>query len=286
MIFRDSSLVLLLAIAMGLTLPAPSGLAEVLITPALLLMMSFSLTEIDLRVRGDLRGGLTGFFINYVLLSGLILALASVVEKESLHQGLVVMAAVPPAVAVLPLTRLLNGDVRLSLYGEALSYGAALFLMPGLIYLFSGRGDVSIEYVARTSAILILLPIIASLYLKRLNLDPVLPINLGLFIVTYAVVGLNRGDLLVNAGELAAIAFMRTFAIGSAIYLLARAAGSSPEKRISYTLFGSYKNLGLAAAVSVVLFGPEAGIPAAVCILAENGFYILLTWARNRARLI
>jgi BASS family bile acid:Na+ symporter len=158
--------------------------------------------------------------------------------------------------------------------------------MPGLIFLFSGRGDVSIEYVARTSVVLILFPIIASRYLKRLDIDPVLPINLGLFIVTYAVIGLNRGDLLVNAEDLAVIAFMRTFAIGSAIYLLARAAGASPEKRISYTLFGSYKNLGLAAAVSVVLFGPEAGIPAAVCILAENGFYILLSWARNRASLI
>jgi BASS family bile acid:Na+ symporter len=286
MILRDSSLVLLLAIATGLALPAPASFAEPLITPALLLMMSFSLTEIDLRAKGNLREGLWGFFINYILLSGLILALAFTVEKDALRQGLVVMAAVPPAVAVLPLTRLLKGDVRLSLYGEALSYGAALLLMPGLIFLFSGQESVSVGFVAKTSLILILLPIIASRYLKRLDLDPVLPINLGLFVVTYVIIGLNRGAFLGDVGDLAAIALARTFVIGSAIYLIARAFGASPEKRISYTLFASYKNLGLAAAVSVVLFGPEAGIPAAVCIMAENGFFILLALARNRANLI
>ncbi len=46
----------------------------------------------------------------------------------------VVMAAVPPAIAVLPLTRLLNGDVRLSLYSEALCYLASLVLMPAIIF--------------------------------------------------------------------------------------------------------------------------------------------------------
>jgi BASS family bile acid:Na+ symporter len=48
----------------------------------------------------------------------------------------------------------------------------------------------------------------------------------------------------------------------------------------------SFKNLGMAAAVSFVLFGPKVGIPAAVCILAETVFYILFAALRRRGSLI
>jgi BASS family bile acid:Na+ symporter len=63
-------------------------------------------------------------------------------------------------------------------------------------------------------------------------------------------------------------------------------AGVAVQKRISYTLFASFKNLGMAAAVSLVLFGPKAGIPAAVCILAETSFYILFAALSRHGSLI
>jgi predicted Na+-dependent transporter len=173
----------MLSILLGMTIPGPAQHTASLIIPALLLMMSFSLTEIDLRTKGDLHQAFVGFALNYILLSGLILLMSFTLENGAMRYGFVVMASVPPAVAVLPMTRLLGGDVRLSLYGEAISY------------------------------------------------------------------------------------------------LASSVAGIAPPRRISYTLFGSYKNLGLAAAVAIVLFGPEVGVPAAVCILAETGFYILLAWA-------
>ena len=47
------------------------------------------------------------------------------------------------------------------------------------------------------------------------------------------------------------------------------------------TLLSSFKNLGLAAAVSLMLFGPRAAVPSAVCILAETGFYIIFSAAKN-----
>ncbi len=288
-LLRNSAFIFAISIILGLGIPSPARYSEPLITPALLLMMTFSLTEIDLRVRGDLRGALIGLAMNYILLSGLILLLSYTLENSALRYGLIVMAAVPPAVAVLPLTRLLGGDVRLSLYGEALSYGAALIFMPGIIFLFTSRTGISLQYVVELALLMILLPIIASRFVGRMRLDPVLPINLGFFLVTYTVVGLNSSAIFADIASLAAVAFARTFVIGIAVYLAALGAGVEFPKRISYTLFGSYKNLGLAAAVSVALFGHEAGIPAAVCILAENLFYILLSLlysVRNRASLI
>lgn len=273
---KNSAFVFVLAIILGFVMPGCSRLTEPLITPSLMLMMAFSLTEVDLRARGALWGTLIGFFLNYGLLSGLIISLACTLENDSLRNGFIVMAAVPPAVAVLPMTRLLSGDVLLSLYAEAVSYLASPILMPVIIFAFTSQTGVSLGYLAETALLLILVPALASRYIRRLHLNPVLPINAGFFLVTYTVIGLNIGAPWELIGPVGPIALARTFGIGLAVYAAAALAGSKVGHRISYTLLGSFKNLGLAAAVALLLFGPEAAIPAAVCILTETAFYILL----------
>lgn len=274
---------------LGLAIPGPARYMEWLIIPALLMMMSFSLREVDLTAKGDMRGALVSFALNYGLLSGLIILLSYSLEDEALRYGFIVMAAVPPAIAVLPFSRLLQGDILLSLYSEAVSYLASLVLMPGIIFLFTSKTGVSLGYVIEIALLMILLPVVASRYLRRLKVDSVLPINLGFFVVNYTVIGLNSSAIYGDFGDITAVALIalaRTFGIGIAVYLISIVLAVSPPRRISYTLFSSYKNLGLAAAVSLVLFGPEAAIPSAVCILAETGFYILLAFARNHANLI
>ncbi|HWQ18528.1 MAG TPA: bile acid:sodium symporter [Methanotrichaceae archaeon] len=282
-LLRNSSVIFAISIALGLALPGPAAMSSGLLTPALILMMTFSMKEIDFKARGSLKEALIGFCLNYLILSGLILVMAYSLD-EPLWQGFVVMAAVPPAVAVLPLTRILDGDLHLSLYSEAISYLASIVIMPGVIFLFTSRTGVSFLSTMETALTLILLPLVLSRLVGGLRIDPVIPINLGFFIVTYTVLGMNRDALLAGMGvsTLAVIAFTRTFAIGGAVYAASLAAGMPPEKRISYTLLGSYKNLGLSAAVSLMLFGPAAGMPSAACILAETIFYIFLSMARHR----
>lgn len=287
-LLRNSSLIFLLSMLLGLTMPGPAQYMEPLIIPALLLMMSFSLTEVDLRAKGkgDLHRALVNFALNYGLLSGFILLLSFSLEDEALRCGFIVMAAVPPAVAVLPFSRLLQGDILLSLYSEAISYLASLVLMPGIIFLFTSKTGVSLSYVIEIAILMILLPVVASRALRRVKIDPVLPINLGFFVVNYTVIGLNSSIIISGdfneISRVALIALARTFGIGMAVYFVSSMAGTPYPQRISHTLFGSYKNLGLAAAVSLVLFGPQAAIPSAVCILAETGFYIFLAAAFKR----
>jgi BASS family bile acid:Na+ symporter len=281
----NSPFIFAVSIILGLILPGPAANFEPLVTPALLVMMTFSLTEMDLRERGDMRGALTGLAMNYAVLSGLILLLSFALEDDILRYGLVVMASVPPAIAVLPLTKLLDGDIRLSLYGETLCYAAGIVLMPGIIFIFTSRSDISLQYLSETALLLIILPAVLSRFARRIRLNPVLPINAGFFLINYTVLGLNSGLIFRDIGPLASIAFIRTFLIGTAVYLLARHMGVLYPKRISYTLFGSYKNLGLAAALSITLFGPAAGAPIAVCILFETMFYILISFVRSRASL-
>ena len=76
-LLKNSSFILLLSIAMGLAFPGLAEVTEGFITPALMLMMAFSLTEIDISKteawRIYLKSSLLGLFLNYGLLSGLIL---------------------------------------------------------------------------------------------------------------------------------------------------------------------------------------------------------------------
>jgi hypothetical protein len=76
-LLKNSSFILLLSIAMGLAFPGPARVTEGLITPVLMLMMAFSLTEVNigkaLAWRISLKSSMLGLFLNYGLLSGLIL---------------------------------------------------------------------------------------------------------------------------------------------------------------------------------------------------------------------
>lgn len=283
---ENSSVVLILSVLFGLIHPGPAEATEALVTPALMIMMAFSLKEVDfgrdIRSPGSLKRGAIGILLNYGLLSGLILLLSDGLSDESLRQGFIIMAAVPPAVAVLPMTRILKGDMSLSFSGEILSYLASLLLMPLIIYLFFRQAGISPLYLIQISIILILIPALASRLVRLLPINPLLPINLGFFLVTYTVIGLNQGALWSDGESAAWISFARTFAVGLAVYVLARSAGLNREHSVSYTLLGSFKNLGLAAAVSLMLFGPAAGLPAAFCVIAETAFFILLSFARSR----
>ena len=285
-LIQNSTLVLILSVLLGLTLPGPAGATEALVTPALMVMMAFSLTEVDLgrdiKSSGSLKSGFLGIIINYGLLSGLILLLSYSLPDESLRNGFVIMAAVPPAVAVLPMTRILKGDMSLSFAGEILSYLSSLLLMPLIIYLFVHQTGISPIYLLQISIVLILIPALASRLVRLLPINPVLPINLGFFLVTYTVIGLNQGALWTDGWSVAWVSIARTFAVGLAVFILARSAGLKSSQAISLTLLGSFKNLGLAAAVSLLLVGPAAGLPAAFCVLAETAFFILLSFARSR----
>ncbi len=285
-LIQNSTSVLILSVLLGLVLPGPAGATEALVTPALMVMMAFSLTEVDLgrdiKSSASLKRGFLGIIINYGLLSGLILLLSYSLPDESLRNGFVIMAAVPPAVAVLPMTRILKGDMSLSFAGEILSYLASLLLMPLIIYLFVHQTGISPIYLLQISIVLILIPALASRLVRLIPINPVLPINLGFFLVTYTVIGLNQGALWTDGWSVAWISIARTFAVGLAVFILARSAGLKSSQAISLTLLGSFKNLGLAAAVSLLLVGPAAGLPAAFCVLAETAFFILLSFARSR----
>src|SRR2546423_268948 len=82
---------------------------------ALALGMTFAMTEIsfaNISARTEFRRFVVSLVASYGALSGLILIIAIVSPDPGIHDGWVLMASVPPAIAVVPITSYLRGDTR------------------------------------------------------------------------------------------------------------------------------------------------------------------------------
>jgi BASS family bile acid:Na+ symporter len=102
-------------------------------------------------------------------------------------------------VAVIPFTFFLNGDGKLSLFGTIGAYLGALMIMPLVALGFLGSGLVDPSKLILIMIELILAPLIVSRVFVRIGMDARLePIkgaitNWSFFLLTYTIVGLNRG---------------------------------------------------------------------------------------------
>ncbi|MDI6859305.1 MAG: hypothetical protein QMC85_02295 [Methanocellales archaeon] len=279
---KNSGFTFLLAAALAFVYPNLAVHLKQYIVPALILLMTFSLTDVKLRgldIRADLSSIAVALMLNYVFLSGIILVLTILLIRDvSLFRGFVVMATIPPAIATVPLSTLLKGDTRLALIANASIYMLSILLVPAILLLSLGTSAVAPLQILVVLLELIILPLFISRaiirvpYYEQLKEDRNILINLGFFIVIYVVIGLNRDILLHESSTLllvSIIAFMRTFFSGTLVHKIGRMLGVPFERNVTYTLFGSYKNLGLAATIALLLFGVRATIPSVVCIIFE-----------------
>lgn len=293
---KNRNLLLLTAFLLGLFFGEFASSFKELILPALVLIMSLSTTHITLKELVQIKKYLRDIFIitliHYVFLSGLILLANHFwVKDPDLRVGYIVMAAIPSAVAIIPFTYLLQGEMAVSLIGSAWIYLFALIAAPFIYLRFLNVAKIEPFGLLLTLLQLILIPFFLSrLLLKwrrfaRFQNNAGLLINLSFALILYTVIGINRKvffghpDLLLL---ISAIAILRTFVSGHFIDLLSRLLKVDQKRRVSYVLFCSYKNLGLAASISLLLFNERAAIPAAITTLFEFLFLIWFTYFRRR----
>ena len=245
-------------------------------TVALIVAMTLALSEIQLKglsLASEVRAFSQALGWNYVGLTGLILAFALLTPDPDLRAGWVVMAAVPSAIAVVPLTSIAKGDVRGALVSTALLYALSLALVPAITLVFVGRAPPLLDLAVQTF-LQIGLPLLASRVLVRLpGIERVRPVgvNLSFFVLVTMVAGANRSAFadLGLVVSLSGAALLRTFGIGLAVAGLATLSGRSAADKVSWILFSSFKNLGLTALLAFSLFDRRAAIPAIVCLLFE-----------------
>ena len=291
-LLRDRNFVFLAALVMGLAAGHAAAYTQPLVVPSLAVVMTLATLSISGQVFRDpralIRPALTGVALSYLVQGGLILLLAWWLVKEPVYfQGLVVMAAVPPAVVVLPLAVMFNGDQDFSLVALAGAYLGGLVLIPLIFLFFFGSQHLFRHELFVIVLLLIAAPIIASrLILWRGWEKPLLRwrgglTNWGFFLVLYTVVGLNREAFLrqpLEMLDLALLALLTTLVLGEVVLFLARRRGMELPRAKALMLMVSMKNVGLASGLCLALFGSATAVPTTVATIVFVPYLVWLSW--------
>jgi BASS family bile acid:Na+ symporter len=291
-----SNLLFILAILSGVYLPQAAYAVSFLVLPALMLVQTLTL----LRFPGGffhepkklVFQALWGNLMNYLILGNLII-LGSIflIPDEKLWIGLVLVAAVPPAVAVLPLGLKVRADKMLILAGFAGTYVGAIILMPLIGIAFLKFIPVHYDKLIILFFTLIILPLILSRIAVDRNWDSRIMqyqgtiSNVCFFIVFYALASRNANLIREWPPEIiliSVLAFSVIFLVWIVLLLIGWFYKISPLKVKSLMLLGTMKNYGMAGGIALYLFNHEAALPALIFALFMFGQVNLMKfWSRN-----
>ena len=288
---------MMLGLVVGLAWGGAASWTEPLTLPGLALVMTLSTMGISgslFRPIGNVvNPALAGIGMSYAVFAGVILTLALLLVRDpALRTGFVLLAAVPPAVAVIPFTLFLKGNAAFSLIGTIGAYLGGLVIMPLITICFIGADFLNPFKVILVLAELIVVPLIASRILMWAGLDRLLEpvrgsiINWTFFVFNYTVVGLNRDVFLhrpLSLLPLVLIAFVSMFLLGWAIEKASDLMKIDPEIRASLVLLGTLKNYGIAGGVALALFNKEATMPSTVSAIVMILYIVWLQYRRRSA---
>lgn len=296
-LLKNRDFLLILSIVLGLFLGGGAQWTRNLVIPGLAVIMTLAVMGIPGSVFRSPRSlvipTLVGLVLNYGLHGGVILGLSALlIREEALRAGFVMVAAAPPAVAVIPFTVLLKGDGPFSLIATVGTYLGALILMPLITFGLLGAGYADPGKLVWIMVELILAPLAVSRLLRRTGLSEKLEpykgavTNWGFFLVTYTIVGLNRSVFLTRPFSILPVflvALAAIFLLGWTIERTGRLFKIDPPKRLSLVLLGTHKNTGLAAGLALTLLGERTALPATVSTVFMIVYVIWLSIKQRTA---
>jgi BASS family bile acid:Na+ symporter len=295
-LLNNRNFIFLLAITFGLALPQAAEWTKILMMPALAMVMMLATINVPndyfFKPQAILKPSLAGILMTYVILSGFILLVSALlIHDHNLWIGFVLIAAVPPAVAVIPFTAILEGNVSYTLSGTVASYLAALLIMPLMFWIFIGTGFDDPYKLFSIMLLLIVLPLVLSRVILYFNwqdrLAPVrgLLTDWGFFVVLYSIIGVNR-DLIFSRPltivPVAGVVFTTTFILGWAIQKTGVLFKMDRRNIISLVLQGTLKNQGIAGGLAIALFEKEAAMPSAIYSVFLILYFIWLDWRKSK----
>jgi bile acid:Na+ symporter, BASS family len=284
-----------LAMLAGLAFPQASIWTEPLTLPVLALVMTLATTSIPDSFFKSLRPLLVpsaaGIALSYVISGGLTIAMSAwLIDQKDIWIGFVLVALVPPAVAVIPFTSILGGNISYTMAGTVASYLAALIIMPCAFLILLGADFSATPKLTTIMVLLIALPVVLSRIMVKTGIHGRIaphhgPItNWGFFIVLYTLVGLNQKTIFSDPLMLipvAAILFVTTFVLGFLIEWIGRRLKIGEKDLVSLVLLGTMKNQGIAGGLALSLFTREAALPSAVSAIFLILFFMWLDIKRR-----
>jgi BASS family bile acid:Na+ symporter len=296
--WRNRNVLLILSIVVALPAGQAAPWLEPLVLPALALVMTLALLEVSgasfRSARGLVLPVLAGLVLNFGINGGLVLGLSALMAPgEAIFTGFVLIAAAPPAVAVVPFTALLKGDRAFAFLGTIGCYLGALAITPLMAVGLLGTAFIHPFKIVWILALLIVLPLLVSRVLRRAGWVEYLEprrgalTNWSFALITYTIVGLNRDLFLFDPAALLSpmvIALISTFGLGWAISGVARLLGLGREITISLVMLGTLKNAALAGGLALSLFNKQTAVPATVSSIFLIVYFIWLSFWQDRGR--
>jgi len=294
-LLKNRDFILFLALAVGLLFPGASVWSRHLTLPALALVMTLSTMGISgsffRSPRSLIVPAMIGILMTYGVLAVFLLGTSFlIIDDKELLNGFIILALMPPAVAIIPFTDLLRGNKTFSLAGTVGGYLAALLVLPIALYIVMGSGHSILERLAVTAMVLMAIPLAVSRFLVRHRIGKILEhfkgviTNWSFFVVVYTIVGLNQDVIMGEPLRLlpvVGIAVASMFVLGLIIEWSGKLFKINVQTTMSLVLLGTVKNYGLGAGLALALFGRESAIPATVSTIF---MFIYIIWMGIRQR--
>nr|MBC7245207.1 hypothetical protein [Chloroflexota bacterium] len=297
-LLRDRNFLLVSSLVLGFALGRTAHLTQGFTLPALAVAMAVSVTEVQLHDFRPLakvaRMTLIGIVLTYLLNGALLLVLARLLTLEAdVWAGIVLLAATPTGVAVIPFSYLLGGDIPFALVGSVGIYLAAVLLMPLIVTAFLGPTAVSPMRLITILFQLLVLPLAASRLIVASPLkEPIKRwrgsiVNWAFALVIFTVIGLNRDRILQQPQVLLLLLLIgvcTNFGLGFVLEWVLQRLGFNRAWRVTSIIMGTIKNTSLTAATALALFSESVSLPAAV-VSVTNVLYLvwLGMWWGERA---
>jgi predicted Na+-dependent transporter len=226
---------------------------------------------------------------NFVILSGFFILSSFFVSNQEFRQGIIVLAATPPAIAVITTAFLLKADTKKALLAEAGCYILSIILTPLIIWFFF-RSQVDIWALVKILLLLIILPFLLAKGLdwlkKRLGIkhDFKEIANIAFALTFYMGIGLAVDRIMASLNSIAlllVIIVLSCFGLGIIVILLAKKSGSKKEELPLYPLF-MMKNGNLALGICITLFPVGSYVPVALQGIVHAFYIFSLFWFFKR----
>ncbi len=285
-ILKNSKYLFLTSILLGLLIPGFAYKLEILIMPLLVIMMTVSIKDIAFRhiTKTDVEEITSLALLNYVLLGGAYILFSFFLESPY-RELIMILGIMPPAVGIITMSKVLEGNLKLSFLTEFSSYLIAVFFIPVASKFLLGAGF-SVVNVLEVVALVILLPYFLSRLLHNYELKhprktdySKMIVNLSYAITFYIIIGLNANVIFDFAytWKIFLILFTLKFGLGTILYLVFKNF-LNKKNNVLLVLFGTLKNGGMAIAFGVLLFGVEATVPYAINGITTPLYIVYLEW--------
>lgn len=289
-LLQNQNFIFTLALVLGLTVGQGARWVEPLLLPVLAVAMTLSTISITNRdltsIKSTPRPMLISLLLNYLAMGGAMILLARwLIDDNEIWAGFVTLAAMPPAIGVMPFTYILRGNLFFSLIGTTGLYLVALGLTPGIMILVLGTDLLNPMRLLLILVQLIIVPLLISRLILLTGLDKSIAkwqdtaVKWCFLITIYIIVGLNHQVFFTQPNillKVVIIATAVTFVLGHAVYFIASRLKMDHPTSISWMVMSTKKNAGLASGIVIALIGQRAAFPAG--IFAMFDVLTLLWW--------